>query len=145
MSVARRDWVLLLLALRDANEPLDPVRVQSGMFMLSFQLPSDGFYEFEAVESGPFSDALDLDVEQLEEEGLVDHHGVGNYTWSEFTTTPAGLAHAESAMSRMSESELSALRTLAQVKRNVLRRGFRDLMEHLVQNYPAPGKNSVIA
>jgi hypothetical protein len=43
-----RDWLLLLLALRQAEEPLDPVRLQKGMFLLAQEggLPPSDRYEF---------------------------------------------------------------------------------------------------
>lgn len=144
MALNRRDWALLLLALREAADPLDPVRIQSGMFMASRDLPPGHQYEFEAAEMGPFSSRLDSDVEQLEEEGLLVHHGVGNYTWSEFVASAAGMGRAEELMNRMSEDELRALRILAHLKQNVLRLGFRELMEHLSRNYPAPEKRAVL-
>ena len=136
----RMDWVLLLLALRDANEPLDPVRIQSGMFIVSHDagLPANARYDFEALDSGPFSAAVASDVEKLEDMGFVARHGVSGYTWSEFAATERGIEQAEQVMSAMSRAELGALRTLAAAKVGVLRCGFRDLMEHLVRSYPAP-------
>ncbi len=133
VSVPRRDWVLLLLAVRDAGEPLDPVRIQSGMFMLSHDLSSQQapLYDFELVDSAPFSPTVTSDLVELEEAGFVSLHDVAGYTWSEFTATSAGIDHASSIVTAMSEPELDALRRLAEAKQSVLRLGFRDLIDHL--------------
>ncbi len=57
MNIDRRDWVLFLLALRDATEPLDPVRIQCGMFALAHRLDfgDEAPYVFELVDAAPFS------------------------------------------------------------------------------------------
>ena len=145
MIIDRRDWVLLLLALKDATEPLDPVRIQSGMFMLSHvaDLPDAHRHEFEALDSGPFSSAVVSDVEDLEDEGLVARHGVSGYTWSEFTATDVGMQRAKILMGDMKPVELRALRALASAKQGVLRSGFRDLMDYLGHQYPPP-RSSVL-
>jgi len=146
MTIERKHWILLLLALRDDTLPLDPVRIQSGMFILSHEhaLPTTSRYEFEALDSGPFSSSVVSDVEELEEAGLVDRHGVSGYTWSEFTATVAGVEYAETSLvPAMNATELDALRSLAHAKEHVLVRGFRDLMDHLGQTYPPPTLKSV--
>ena len=112
--------------------------------MIARELAPSQQTEFEAAEMGPFSSRLDVDLEQLEEQGLLVHQGVGNYTWSEYLVSAAGVKRAEDVVREMTEEELSALRTLAHLKQEVLRVGFRELMEHLAANYPAPQKKSVL-
>jgi hypothetical protein len=103
VSIPRKEWVLLLLSVRDAGEPLDPVRIQSAMFMLSHDsaLRDTPPYEFELVDSAPYSPAVLSDLAELEEAGLAARHLVAGYTWSEFAATPAGMEHAAAAVSRM--------------------------------------------
>jgi uncharacterized protein YwgA len=145
MAFDRRDWLLLLLALREATAPLDPVRLQSGMFALSHNagLAREHRYEFELVDTGPFSPLVQSDLGQLEEAGFVARHLIAGYTWSEFTATDEGMDRAKLLVAGMSESQLDALRELAEVKHELLRLGFRDLMDHLARNYPEPARKSV--
>ncbi|MGH7490032.1 MAG: hypothetical protein ACREMY_31160, partial [bacterium] len=51
------DWLLLLLALKDAERPLDPVRLQKGLFLLAEEggLSGAESYRFEPYDYGPFS------------------------------------------------------------------------------------------
>jgi len=142
MPVARRDWLLLLLALRDAGEPLDPVRLQAGMFLLSHESELR-LYEFEALDSGPFSPHVEADIGELEEHRLVLRQMVAGVTWHEFSATDSGLKHAEALVDHMTGVELDALRRLAAIKQGVLSLGFRDLMDHLRQQYPTFTRRSV--
>jgi hypothetical protein len=145
MTLARSSWLLLLLALRDATEPLDPVRLQSGMFLLSRHdgVPAAQTYDFDAADSGPFASAIDHDIADLEERGLVFRDQVAGYTWSEFIATRQGLVHAQDLVSGMDEGQLDTLRHLAAVKTDVLSLSFRDLLDRLLREYPAFARNSV--
>jgi hypothetical protein len=146
MTISRRDWVLFLLALREASEPLDPVRIQSGMFVLSHDLDFGGeqTYVFQLVDAAPYSPLVSADLEALEEDGLVARHMVAGYTWSEFTATPAGLERAELLIEHMSAPELDLLRRISRLKREELRLGFRDLMEYVHANYQMPTRKPVL-
>lgn len=142
----RRDWVLLLLALRDASEPLDPVRLHVGMFVLaqSAPLPSEMSYDFELVDSAPFSSALQDDLFALEDQGMIVRHLVAGYTWSEFTATYAGVQHAQSLANGMTEAELDALRRLDELKQETLKLGFRDLLEWVARSCALPARKNVL-
>jgi hypothetical protein len=146
-SRTARDWALLLLALRDATEPLDPVRIQTGMFLLTQfgLLGEEELYEFELLDSAPFSRAVQSDLAALEEQGLVQRHLISGYTWSEFTATAAGMQRAQALADEMGGPDADALRQLADAKQNALRLGFRDLLEHLAANYELPARKSVLS
>lgn len=145
MAVTRKDWLLFLLALRDASEALDPVRLQSGLFLLSRVdgLPPSEAYDFGIEDSGPFASAIDSDATELETLGLVCRDQVGGYTWSEFRATPEGIQQAAALVHRLNPQQLDALRELATIKQDILSLSFRDLMDHLVDRYPDFTRNSL--
>ncbi|MFL5844512.1 MAG: hypothetical protein ACJ762_07445 [Solirubrobacteraceae bacterium] len=130
--------MLLLLALRDAQEALDAGRLQTGMFLLSqeAELPEDSIYEFSPQEPGPFSATIYSDLAALEEANLIAREQVPGFSWSEFVTTELGMERAQSLVTEMDEMQLGALRSLAAIKQNILSQGFRDLLDHLHRLYP---------
>jgi len=141
----RRDWLLLLLALRDATQPLDPVRLQKGMFLLSQErdLPASERYTFAAYDYGPFSRMIYMDISTLVEVGLVEESEVPGYTWRRYRATDEGIAAAQSVLDGLPESQRADVRWLADLKRDVLSLDFRRLLHHVYERHPDYAENSV--
>lgn len=145
MKMRRTDWLLLLLALRDSSEPLDPVRLQKGLFLLAQEgrLPHAESYEFVAYDYGPFSVEIYRDLDTLYEQGLVERIGVPGYTWSRYLPTAQGIDEAERLVGAMSASQRQRALLLQGLKRDVLRMSFRGLLEHVYSRHPEFRENSV--
>jgi hypothetical protein len=69
--VGCQDWVLLVIA---ASDGLLPVQLQKSLHLLGQRFPEltrTGFYEFQPVGSGEFSQQVYADVDTLSKSGLV--------------------------------------------------------------------------
>jgi uncharacterized protein YwgA len=145
MQMRRPDWLLLLLALSDSSEPLDPVRLQKGMFLLSRErgLPPLESYDFAAYDYGPFSAQIYRDLDRLYDTGLVERIQTPGYTWSRYRPTEAGTAEAQRLVDAMDGDQRESAVYLQELKRGVLAMGFRDLLKHVYSRYPEFSENSV--
>ncbi|MCU1349665.1 MAG: hypothetical protein JWO56_2695 [Acidobacteria bacterium] len=146
MLLERGDWLILLLALRDASESMDTARLQTGMFLLSQQanLPPESKYEFAAEDPGPFSATIYSDLAALDERLMVAREQVPGFSWSEFVLTEQGLGHAHALVEQMDSQQIEALRVLDRIKSEVLlSMSFRDLLDMLHRDYPQFASNSV--
>jgi uncharacterized protein len=139
-----RDWLLLLLALEDTR-PLDPVRLQKGMFLLAEEggIPPSEQYGFRPYDYGPFSPRIYDDVEALVADGLVELEHAPGYRWSRYTITDIGLAEAQAFVDGMDDHELAAARWLADAKVNVLAKPFGELLSYVYERHPESAINSV--
>src|SRR4051794_38853086 len=90
------DWLLFLLALQDAEQPLDPVRLQKGMFLLSEEggVANGEAYDFRPYDYGPFSSDIYRDLQELLDRGWVREVPIRGFNWSSYTITDAGLTAA---------------------------------------------------
>lgn len=138
-------WLLLLLALRDARHPLDPVRVQAGLFLLSQEggLPTPQTYAFEPLDHGPFSAAIVEDLQQLADTGLVSGEPAEGYRWSRYRISADGLRAAQSLVDSLDEPALMSLRTLASIKEQVTSESVSGLLAHLRREHPSLSRNSI--
>jgi uncharacterized protein len=144
-GMRRQDWLLLLLALRDASEPLDPVRLQKGMFLFAREAhpPPAETYEFVAYDYGPFSVQIYWDLEEMADSGLILAAPMPGYSWSRHLTTASGLARAQDALDEMAPEARGRAAQLQQLKQGVLSLGFRDLLSHVYSRYPDFSDKSV--
>src|SRR5581483_6346292 len=136
-SLMPRDWLLLLLALENTR-PLDPVRLQKGMFLLAEEAGLDPGeqYSFRAYDYGPFSASIYNDIEELIAEGLVEAQPATGYRWSRYVITSEGLMQARAFVAAMDERQLVAARWLSDLKVNVLSKSFSDLLSYVYQRHP---------
>lgn len=147
MPLAPRDWLLVLLALRDASTPLDPVRLQKGMFLLAREggISSAEAYSFRPYDYGPFASALYRDLESLAGTGLVESDHAPGYNWHRYRATPAGIEHARRLTDALTPEERPHLDYLYATKQEVLTRSFRDLLHHVYSRYPEFRERSVFS
>jgi uncharacterized protein YwgA len=141
-----RDWLLLLLALEDLR-PLDPVRLQKGMFLLAEESGIDvgERYVFRAYDYGPFSSQIYQDIESLVDERLVEPLAAPGYKWNRYVVTDQGLTRARALVENMSEREIQIARWLAETKVDVLSKSFGELLSYVYERHPAYSVNSVFS
>jgi len=144
-AVTPADWLLFLLALEDAVQPLDPVRLQKGMFLFAEQahLPPSQRYQFKPYDYGPLSPAIYSDLETLHADGLLIADRPPGQHWPEYRISQRGLQRARELLDAMAPEELAAIRTLADIKSAVLSRDFRDLLLYVYERHPEYARNSV--
>jgi uncharacterized protein YwgA len=145
MHMRRVDWLLLLLALSDSSEPLDPVRLQKGMFLMAREnrLSVAERYEFVAYDYGPFSVDIYRDLDALYDAGLVERLQAPGYTWSRYRPTETGIARAQRVVDAMDGRQRKRAVYLQELKQGVLSMSFRALLQHVYSRYPEYGENSV--
>lgn len=141
---ARQQALLLFLAAGD-REPLDPIRIQKGMFIFAQEAPADwlpheGRYQFVPWHWGPFSAEIYSDLERLERLGHISSEEAPGYSWRRYRPTPGGadLAHC------ISETMMpDALRFLGRLRHFVQTVSFRRLLEQVYKRYPQYATNSL--
>ena len=142
----RRDWLLLLLALKGAHgtPALDPVRIQKGMFLLGQEgeLSPEQTYDFEPLHYGPYSRQLRRDTESLVNNGLLKKEAVPGYTWSMYRLTPTGL---ERAQQLLQEAPRPQVELAYRIKQEITGVPFSELLKGVYDKYPDYAVNSVFS
>jgi hypothetical protein len=134
-----RDWLLLFLAGNGHEEPLDPIRIQKGMFLLSMRGPQRNLYEFEPYDWGPFSREIYRDLDALERDSLVLSEAAPGQTWRLYRTSIEGTRRAQQFAGRMDDAHV---RWLLDTRRFVTERSFLRLLQDIYDAYPAYAANS---
>ncbi len=140
----RADWLIAFLA-ADPGDPLDPVRVQKGMFLLAMRvsLDEDARYAFEPYAYGPMSRGLYGDVRRLCRERLLDATPIEGASWQLLTLSPSGRLLADELRQRAERTDPEALAQLAAIRREISGMSFAELLQHVYDRYPAYAARSV--
>jgi uncharacterized protein len=140
----RRDWLLVLLG-QPMTAPLDPVRLQKCLFLLSQEadLPLDERYAFEPYDYGPFSPQIYADLDGLLQQGLVEQLDTPGYTWKRYQASSQGLARVAELQQQANEGDRRGLARLQELKRQVLGLSFNQLLRYVYGRYPDYARNSV--
>jgi hypothetical protein len=140
----RSDWLILLLDAAPGG-PLDPVRVQKGMFLFAMQAPLDRRerYAFEPYAYGPMSRGLYEDVDRLRHERLLDESPVEDASWRLLELTAAGRTRARSASHRAELEQPEALAQLVAIREEISELNFTELLARVYERYPDYAVNSV--
>jgi hypothetical protein len=144
-AVQPGDWLLALLALRDAQRPLDPVRLQKSLFLLREEggLSPAEAYRFEPYDYGPFSGTIYRDLGELLDGGLAKEQPVEGYNWSRYLITAAGMHRARALVERFDRSHQAVLIQLAAIKNELLDLPFDALLRRVYDSHPDYARNSV--
>lgn len=131
-----RDWLLAYIAA--AEPPIDPVRLQKGLFLLARRgaIPEPERYAFEPYAYGPMSRRLYGDLRALERAGLIEPVPVEGATWQAVRITPAG---ASAVAGGCPEARDAAEPLRAELDGL----GFAALLEAVYAEHPAYAVNSV--
>lgn len=97
LALMRRHLIPLILASdavmsEDEREPLDRLRMQKGVFLLTKRGSVDwqNTYEFSPYDWGPFSRELVFDLERLVDEGFLEKERVPGHRYRRYRTTDRG-------------------------------------------------------
>ena len=138
------DWLLVLLA-SEPGGPLDPVRLQKGMFLVAMQagLNEDERYAFEPYAYGPMSRALYGDVRVLARAGLLDAVAIEGAAWRVLRLTTQGRERAAQVALDASRDRPDAVAALSAIRREITDLGFADLLRRVYDDYPEYAVRSV--
>ena len=135
------DWLLLFIA-QVPRAPIDPVRLQKGLFLLaqSGRLHPSERYEFEPYSYGPMSRALYGDLRGLERKRLI-RSLPSDGSWAPVTATTKG----QRAATRLRSDLVSgaAFDELARTRALVDSLTFAQLLEHVYARHPEYARRSV--
>lgn len=144
--MTRRDWLLVLSAYHGSPAGLDPVRVQKAMFLFarSGAVPPGEQYEFRPYHYGPMSSAIYSDLDDLVAQGLLERHSVPGKRWSRYAATDKGRKIANACLRRLTDDdETSRARRLYEIKQDVSKLSFDDLIDRVYRDHPDMAVNSV--
>jgi hypothetical protein len=143
--VTRKDWLLVLLALKGPAVGLDPIRVQKGMFLFAMEggAPSTEVYEFEPYNYGPMSRAVYVDLDALVAEGLVERVPVADQRWDRYRATPRGRERAQALVDGTADQRRRAAGKLYEIKQGIVGKSFSGLLNDVYDRYPEFAERSV--
>ena len=107
------DWSLLVIAATDGG--LRPFQLQKSLHVLGQRFPEltgTGFYEFQPVGSGEFSEQVYIDVNRLSKNGLVSIRSSEPDGGRLFRLTPAGAERAKKLEKRAGPDAIRDVQTI---------------------------------
>jgi hypothetical protein len=144
LSVARQQWLLLFIsgtALGTEDSPLDPVRIQKGLFLLEMSGRAGHLYDFQPYNWGPFSAEIYRDLDTLVASGFVAEDPVPGHTWRQYRTT----AHGESqARQFATAAPADTLDWLARARLYVTGQPFARLLRDIYRRFPQYAAQSLL-
>lgn len=140
----RSDWLLVFLV-ADPDGPLDPVRVQKGMFLLAMRAALEDVerYRFEPYTYGPMSRGLYGDVRRLCRDGLLDAIAIEGAAWRLLELTPAGRREAEDHTEHAARERPDVLAEVTAIRGEITGISFAELLAHVYDRYPDYAVRSV--
>jgi len=142
----RRDWLLLFASYAGAPDGLDPIRFQKGLFLFArrARIPERSKYPFKPYNYGPMSTGLYTDLDRLVDEGLLERASVPGKQWSRYKPNMATFREGRRILKQTEREDLlDAARELYEIKQDVSRMGFNELLERVYSEYPEYAVNSV--
>lgn len=142
--MTRADWLLLFVTANPVR-PLEPVRLQKGLFLLAMSgaLPEGERYAFEPYSYGPMSRDLYRDARLLSRDGLLTERCVPGHTWTTSAATAEGRRRAMRLRDQAAADRPEALAALRRIRDLVDTLGFAELLSHVYERHPAYAARSV--
>ena len=139
----RLKWLTAFFAAGDPGRPLDPVRIQKGMFLLSQEgtAPLKGLYQFEPYHFGPMSFQLYHDLDALTSSGALQSQVPPGQTWKTYGLTDRGQQRGREALA---QADPATRKAIVETMDFVKTRSFRRLLKDVYSKYPAYAAKSVL-
>lgn len=143
--IARRDWLLLLVAEARTSDGLDPVRIQKGLFLLAQEgdLLEGERYGFKAYNYGPMSVDVYRDLDVLLDTRHCRALPVPGYAWVRYRSTDRGGVRAAKVKRQVAEQSPTTLARLGDIEQILASKNFGDLLTHVYERYPRYASRSV--
>lgn len=142
----QRDWLLLFAAYEGAPDGLDPIRFQKGLFLFAQRahVPERSKYVFKPYDYGPMSPSIYRDLDRLVDEGLLERVSVPGKQWSRYKPSRVTFHEGQKLLKQAEDEKLlEAARELFEIKKDVSRMGFNELLERVYDDYPEFAVNSI--
>ena len=139
-SLKREDWVLVVLAAAK-GDPLTPVQLQKGLFLLEKRCPEvsgGNYYSFTPYSYGPFDVDVYHDAECWQEKGFVTITYSGNSRFREYQATESGIKYVQSL-----PLDSSVLVCAEDIVQYVKGQSFQELVASIYREYPEMRVNSI--
>jgi len=142
--VTRKEWTLLVIAAAE-GEPLQPVQLQKALFLLAENLTdaqrqTDGFYDFQPYDFGPFAQAIYADADELGAEGLILIAQPHARAYREYIATVPGLKQAAMIRDQLAPAVAEYLSRVVTWARRL---SFDQLVRAIYKKYPKMQVNSI--
>ena len=131
---SKLDWLLQLIG----DDPIDPIRIQKGMFLFAktANAPRAQRYDFVPYNWGPCSFEIYEDLDDLLERGHIEEIRVPGASWNKYRRTDKG----HSAASTVTRSKRPAIRrlstALSRIRSDIQTKSFEQLLKSVYADYP---------
>jgi uncharacterized protein YwgA len=143
MPLNRDDLALIVLSLAE-GEAFTPVQVQKALFLATDKLPRafapNSRYDFQPYDYGPFDRQVYLDMEALEDAGLVRIRMDAGGRWKTYAATATGVEKGRRLAKRLEADELKLLGRIVRLVRNL---SFTELVSAIYRGYPEMRARSI--
>jgi uncharacterized protein YwgA len=132
--VSPSDWLLIFVAALP-DRPVDPVRLQKGMFLLAMRgsLDEHERYGFEPYAYGPMSRQLYRDVRRQCRAGLLEERPVAGHAWRTVHATARGAERARALRATADDALVAATDT---IRHELDGLSFAELLGRVYDEYP---------
>jgi uncharacterized protein YwgA len=139
----REEVALVVLSMADGR-PFTPVQIQKAMFLACDKV-ADAFhpnskYDFQPYDYGPFDRSVYLDVERLEQRGLVQIKYEPGGRFRTYAATKEGTEEGKRLASNLTAEQREMLKRIVDL---VLRLSFKELVSAIYRAYPPMRERSV--
>jgi uncharacterized protein len=142
----RRDWLLLFASYAGAPEGLDPIRFQKGLFLFAERSKATqrSKYVFKPYDYGPMSSEIYRDLDALVAEGLLKEVPVPGKRWVRYKPNNRTFREGQRILEQAeAERFCDDALMLYEIKRDVARMSFSDLLETVYAQHPEMAVNSI--
>jgi DNA-binding PadR family transcriptional regulator len=114
------------------------------LFARSGVVPPREQYQFRPYHYGPMSSAIYSDLDDLVAAGLLERHSVAGKSWFRYAATDNGRKVANVCLRRLTDDDqTSRARRLYEIKQDVSKLSFDDLIDRVYRDHPDMAVNSV--
>ena len=126
----KADWLLQILG----EQPIDPIRIQKGMFLFSEESGANAkqLYKFVPYNWGPCSFEIYRDLDELLDRRLVERVPVAGTRWHKYRRTARGTA---SAVAIARSADATCVEKIGDIRETVMSQSFRQLLESVYKKY----------
>ena len=128
------DWLLQLIG----DDPIDPIRIQKGMFLFAMtaEAPQDQRYDFVPYNWGPCSFEIYEDLLDLLERGQIEELRACGASWHKYRRTATGHAAAGRVAKSKSLTSQKLSAAVADTRSSIQASSFDQLLKSVYDAYP---------
>lgn len=147
-GIKRHEWLIVLLnspgVHNGENEPIDgSIRIMKALFLMRQEIKEvrSGFYKFAPYLYGPYNLEVYSTIEHFILKGVISETLIGRGL-SRYRLTYNGRAYAKRILEKIPHNVQTKIK---EIKSEVNKRSFLELLEYVYAKYPKFAKKSVVA